>query len=94
MTDLGQGVGLPEQGNLVRVRGLSDAPLSSGEREWLLSGVFVAPHSADDSVGELSFVGSSGFVSGFALCGVAGEVGGRVGLAALPGCRRNRAASP
>lgn len=69
--------------------GLSDAPLSSGERKWLLSGVFVAPHSADDSVGELSFVGSSGFSSGLALCGFAGEVRGGVGLAALLGDRRD-----
>ena len=47
--------------------GLSDALLSSDECERLLSGGFVAPHSADDAVGELAFVGSSGFASGFCL---------------------------
>ncbi len=36
--------------------GLSDAPLSSGECEWLVSGGFVAPHSADDAVGEFADV--------------------------------------
>ena len=69
--------------------GLSDAPLSSGEREGLVSGGFVAPHSADDAVGELAFVGSSGFASGFAFAGFAGEVGGRFGLGALLGDRRD-----
>ena len=53
----------------------------------LLSGDFLAPHSADDAVGELAFVGSSGFASGLAFGGFAGEVGGRVGLAALLGDR-------
>ena len=68
--------------------GLSDAPLSSGECVGLFSGLFVAPHSAYDSVGEVAFVGSSGFSSGFAFAGFAGEVGGCVGLAALLGDRR------
>ena len=53
----------------------------------LLSGGFVAPHAADDAVGEVSFVGSSGFASGLAFGGLAGEVGGRFGLAALLGDR-------
>ena len=53
----------------------------------LLSGGFVAPHAADDAVGEVSFVGSSGFASGLAFGGLAGEVGGGVGLAALLGDR-------
>ena len=35
----------------------------------MFSGLFVAPHSADDSVGEVAFVGSSGFSSGFAFAG-------------------------
>ena len=62
-----------------RVRGsggLSDAPLSSVECVGLLSGGFVAPHSVDDSVGEVSFVGSqvcSGAVAG--RCVVEGLVG-------------------
>ena len=60
--------------------GLSDAPLSSGERLGLLSAAFVAPHSADDSVGEVAFVGSAGFASGCALGCFAGEVGGCFGL--------------
>ena len=60
--------------------GLSDAPLSSGECVGLFSGLFVAPHSADDSVGEVAFVGSSGFASGFAFAGFSGEVGGCLGL--------------
>ena len=55
----------------------------------LLSGDFVAPHAADDAVGELAFVGSSGFASGLAFGGFAGEVGGRVALAALLGDRRD-----
>ena len=67
--------------------GLSDAPLSSGEREGLSSGGFVSPHAADDAVGEVSFVGSSGFASGLAFGGLAGEVGGRFGLDALLGDR-------
>ncbi len=67
------------------LRGLSDAPLSSGERERLFSGLFVAPHSADDSVGEVAFVGSSGF----SFAGFSGEVGGCLGLAALLGDRRD-----
>ena len=69
--------------------GLSDAPLSSGEREWLVSVLFVAPHSSDDTVGELAFVGSSGFASGLAFAGFAGEVGGGIGLAALLGDRHD-----
>ncbi|WP_419839680.1 hypothetical protein [Candidatus Poriferisodalis sp.] len=59
--------------------------MSSGEREWLFSGGFVAPHSADDAVGELAFVGSSGFASGFAFAGFFGEVGDGLGLGALLG---------
>ena len=51
-------------------RGLSDAPLSSGERLGLSSGGFVAPHSADDSVGEVAFVSAPGFASGLALGGL------------------------
>jgi len=51
----------------------------------LLSGGFVAPHSADDAVGEVAFVGSPGFASGLAFAGFAGQVGGRLGLAALLG---------
>ena len=39
--------------------GLSDGPLSSGVFEGLFSGVFVAPRSAYDSVGEVAFVGST-----------------------------------
>ena len=65
--------------------GLSDAPLSSCECEWLVSGLFVAPHSADDAVGELAFVGSSGVASGFAFAGFAGEAGDGFGLGALLG---------
>ena len=76
-----QGFGQPQG------RGLSDAPLSSGEREGLSSGGFVSPHAADDAVGEVSFVGSSGFASGLAFGGLAGEVSGRFGLAALLGDR-------
>ena len=53
----------------------------------LFSGVFVAPHSAYDAVGEVAFVGSAGFSSGFAFGGFAGEVGGGFGLAALLGDR-------
>ena len=64
----------------VRVVGLSDAPLSSGECVGVLSGGFVAPHSADDPVGEVAFVCAAGFASGLAFGGFAGEVGGRVGL--------------
>ena len=59
---------------------LSEAPLSSGECVSVLSGGFVSPHSADDSVGEVAFVGSSCFASCFALAGFAGEVGGCLGL--------------
>ncbi len=70
-------------------KGLSDAPLSRGGWLGLFSGGFVAPHSADDAVGELSFVGSAGFTSGLAFCGFAGEVGGCFGLAALLGDRRD-----
>ena len=55
----------------------------------LLSGGFVAPHSADDPIGEVAFVGSPGFASGLAFAGFAGEVGGRLGLAALLGDRRD-----
>ncbi|MCP4964572.1 MAG: hypothetical protein GY926_05005, partial [bacterium] len=47
--------------------GVSDAPLSSGGRGGRCSGFFVFPHSADDAVGEMAFVGSSGFAAGFAL---------------------------
>ena len=68
---------------------MSDAPLSSGECESGVSGGFVAPHSADDAVGELAFVGSSGFASGLAFGGFAGEVGSGFGLAALLGDRRD-----
>ena len=57
--------------------------------EGLSSGLFVAPHSAYDAVGEVAFVGSAGFSSGFAFCGFAGEVGGCLGLAALLGDRRD-----
>ena len=41
----------------------------------LFWGLFVAPHSADDSVGEVAFVGSSGFASGLAFAAFLGEVG-------------------
>ncbi|WP_419837097.1 hypothetical protein [Candidatus Poriferisodalis sp.] len=51
--------------------------MSSDERVGLVSGGFVAPHSSDDAVGELPFAGSSGFVSGLALAGLAGEAGDR-----------------
>ena len=54
--------------------GLSDAALSSGE--CVFWSLFVAPHSADFSVGEVAFVGSSGLV----FAGFTGEVGGCVGL--------------
>ena len=84
MTQLPRVSGLPEA-----LLGLSDAPLSSGECEWLFSGLFVAPHSAYDAVGEVAFVGSAGFSSGLAFCGFAGEVGGCLGLAALLGDRRD-----
>ena len=73
--------------NLNPRAGLSDAPLSSGECERLFSGLFVASHSAYDSVGEVAFVGSSGFSSGFAFCGFAGEVGGCLRLLAGLGDR-------
>ena len=53
--------------------GLPDAALSSGECEWLVSCLFVAPHSSGDAVGELVFVGSSGFASGLAFAGFLGE---------------------
>ena len=53
-------------------------------REVVL-GLFVAPHSADDSAGEVPFVDSSGFASGFVfrwfcgrgrrLCGDVVELG-------------------
>ena len=38
---------------------LSVARLPSGERDRLTSGLFVAPHSADDAVGEVAFGGLS-----------------------------------
>ena len=44
--------------------GLSDAPLSSGVRAGLCSGLFAAPHSAEDLVGYVEPVGSSGFAPG------------------------------
>ena len=73
--------------------GLSDALLSSvwsgGGCEVRFSGVFVSPHSADDAVGEVAFVGSAGFASGLAFAGLAGEVGGGVGLLAGLGDRRD-----
>ena len=65
--------------------GLSDAPLSSGEVLGLFSGGFVSPLSADDLVGEVAFVGASGFASGLAFCGFAGEVGGWLVLGSLLG---------
>ena len=50
-----------------RIEEVSDASLSSvlsgGGREVRFSGLFVSPHSADDAVGEVSFVGSAGFAS-------------------------------
>jgi len=39
--------------------------------------------------GGVTFVGSSGFSAGLALCDIAGEVGGCLGLAALLGDRRD-----
>ena len=59
--------------------GLSDAPLSSGECVRLFWGLFGASHSADYSVGEVAFAGSSGFASGLAFAGFSGEVGGCLG---------------
>jgi hypothetical protein len=50
--------------------GLSDAPLSSSDRVSGCSAVFVGPHAADDAVGEVAFVGSTGFSSRFALGGL------------------------
>ncbi len=45
---------------------------SSGSvKSGLLSVFFVAPHASDDAVGEMAFVGSSGFAAGFAFAGVA-----------------------
>ena len=63
---------------------MSDALLSSGVFElWLLLSVaFVFPHSADDSVGEVSFVGSSCFSFGFTFADLAVEVGS--GLVEVP----------
>jgi hypothetical protein len=43
--------------------------------------MFVSPRSADDSVGEVAFVGSSCFESGLAFGGLAGE-----GWSGRPGC--------
>ena len=51
----------------------------------LLSVFFVAPHSADDAVGEVAFVGSSGFAWGLALAGFAGEAGRRRRAGCGPG---------
>ena len=48
-------------------RGPSDAPLSNGERVRVLADGLVSPHSTDDKVGEVAFVGSSGLAfAGFA----------------------------
>lgn len=35
-------------------------PCQATAGEGLVTGVFVAPHSSDDTVGELAFVGTSG----------------------------------
>ena len=53
---------------------------SGGVKSGLLSVFFVAPHASDDAVGEMAFVGSSGFASGLAFAGFSGEIGGGVGL--------------
>jgi len=59
--------------------------LSSGGRERRAAGVFVAPHAADDAVGEVAFVRAAGFSSGLALGGFAGQIRLRVGVVALLG---------
>jgi len=48
---------------------VKDAPLSSGECVRQISGLFVAPHWADDAVGELAFVGSLIHPGSCAGCG-------------------------
>ena len=54
--------------------GVSDAPLSRRNLVKGPSGLFVSPHSSDDSVGEVAFVGSAGCSFGLAFGGFAGEV--------------------
>ncbi|MPZ54245.1 MAG: hypothetical protein GEU79_16195 [Acidimicrobiia bacterium] len=39
-----------------------------------MAGLFVSPHSSDDTVGELAFVGASGFSAGLAFGFLAGQV--------------------
>ena len=46
------------------------------------SGLLVSPHAADDAVGEVAFVGSSGFSSGLSLGGFLFEVEAGSGLVA------------
>src|SRR3954453_20978986 len=54
--------------NAVYGSGLSHAPLSSCALRGLsLAAMFVVPHAADDSVGEVALVGAAGLASGLAF---------------------------
>lgn len=66
---------------------MSDASLSSGGRCGAVSSSFVFPHSADDAVGEVAFVGSSGLSPGLAFPGLAIEECSGVVAVALLGDR-------
>jgi hypothetical protein len=57
------------------VRGVSEAPLSSGNLMGLVEALFfVLPHASNDAVGEVSFVGAACFSSGFAFIDFAVDV--------------------
>jgi hypothetical protein len=47
--------------------------------------LFVSPHAADDSVGEVTFVGSAGFATGLAFGGLAVQIRAGVVSVALLG---------
>jgi hypothetical protein len=54
--------------------GLSDAPLSSGDLVTCCAVSLVGPHASDDAVGEVAFVGASGFAGCRAFRGLAVDV--------------------
>ena len=51
--------------------------------------MFVVPHAAGDSVGEVAFVGSSGFSGGFAFGAFPGDVDLGVGVVPVLGDRHD-----
>ena len=82
------GNGEPPSTSMQRM-GLPHASSSSHLLICELPDSFVAPRSADDSIGEVALVGAASLALGLALGGLPGEVGAGVGVVTSLGDRRD-----